>query len=167
MNKYFEGPWIFARDEYFSRFYITLGVLTANLRQSMHYSYQTRRENNIKCLLSSFTVRILCRAFHRPATRACKFSSVRKEQNEERQTGRAIILPFPPTYLPLDVCCFLWCGPRQDARVAEARPEKHSHHKDEQHSSDGRNGRSQVWCQEWAAGRKGMEKLAVSVMRCC
>lgn len=52
------------------------------------------------------------------------------------------------TNLPLQVGGLVRRGPRQDARVAEARPEQHPHDKDEEHGADHRDGRGQVGRQE-------------------
>lgn len=131
-NKYFVRQ-ICARYKYFSRFYITLGC-----QQHALFTSHTQKENNIKC--SGFTQRNLSRSSHRPAANLA--------QRQEKTNRKSHHL----TYLSLDVCCFLWCGSGQDARVAEARPKQHSHHKEEKHASDGRNGRSQVGRQERTAG---------------
>lgn len=52
MNKYSERPWIFARDEYFSRFYITLGWQQTWERACIiHVKREEKITSNVLCLL--------------------------------------------------------------------------------------------------------------------
>lgn len=55
------------------------------------------------------------------------------------------------TDLPLQVGGFVRRGSWQDAGVAEARPEQHPHHEDEEDGADRWDGRGQVGRQEGTA----------------
>lgn len=64
-----------------------------------------------------------------------------------------------PTYLSFYIGCLVWSGSGQNAGVAEARTEQHDHNEEEEHTTDGWNGRAQVRGQERTAGRGRSEIL--------
>lgn len=64
-----------------------------------------------------------------------------------------------PTYLPLYIGRLVRSGSGQNAGVAEARTEEHDHNEEEEHTTDGWNGRTQVRGQERTAGRGRWEIL--------
>lgn len=64
-----------------------------------------------------------------------------------------------PTYLSFYISRLVWSGSGQNTGVGEARTEQHDHNEEEEHTTDGWDGRAQVRGQEWTAGRDRRETL--------